>query len=152
METQDRAPAARRKPTRPNSPDYALGAHGKYIVGEHCPSGTLSSHVESQIADERQKTVNSLPNSESDGLNGPVSLMMSQKIDPHSGNAADCPAKRVYTNSQTRYIFRTIRGPDDRLRLEQVPGAVPRTTGGVRKHLSVFCFAGGKHQCRLKKK
>ena len=41
--------------------------------------------------------------------------MMSQKIDPHSGNAADCPAKRVYTNSQTRYIFRTIRGPEHSL-------------------------------------
>lgn len=91
-------------------------------------------------------------NYKTDGPNGATSRMNAQKIDPHSGNAADCVAKRVYTNSQTRYIFRTIRGPDDRLRLEQVPGAVPRTTGGVRKHLSVFSFAGGKHQCRLKKK
>ena len=32
METQDRAPTARRKPTRPNSPDYALAIHGLNIL------------------------------------------------------------------------------------------------------------------------
>ena len=33
METQDRAPTARRKPTCPDSPDYALGTHVSKIPG-----------------------------------------------------------------------------------------------------------------------
>ncbi len=70
----------------------------------------------------------------------------------HSGIAKVYPAKRVYMNSQTRYIFRTIRGPNDYLHTTQATGAILRTAGGWLKSQSVFCFAGGKHQCRLKKK
>jgi len=33
METQDRAPTARRKPTCPDSPDYGLGTHVPKIPG-----------------------------------------------------------------------------------------------------------------------
>jgi acyl carrier protein len=38
-------------------------------------------------------------------------------------------ARRVYTTSQNRYIFPTIRGPDDNLHLEQATGASPRMAG-----------------------
>jgi len=38
-----------------------------------------------------------------------------------SGNAAVCLIGRVYTNSQTRYIFRTIRGPEHSLYWSRPP-------------------------------
>lgn len=55
METQDSAPNARRKPTRPDSPDYALGTHVLKISGKDCIPGTPALSAETQIDGEHQK-------------------------------------------------------------------------------------------------
>ena len=101
----------------------------------NAPAGSDEGVVSSEIAEFALKTAPEWP-----------------EILWESGNATFCLIGRVYMNSQTRYIFRTIRGPEDSLCWNRPPEKYLEGLAVKRKFTAGVLFCRRKTSVSIEEK